>query len=91
MLDALDALIERLSRPVSEDESRGGWTLPTKENYATWFRKKRELLAHGEWAPDYGLVRSLDMSGIGDGALLDETLRVNRELAECIKLNTKRT
>jgi len=80
-LDELDALIEQLSKPVSEDEKCSGWTPHTKDNFATWFRQKRDLLGKEKWAPDFGLVRSLDMFGIGDGALLEEALRINRELA----------
>ena len=90
-LDALDALIDRLSKPVLEDEECSGWTRVTKDNFATWFQRKRDLLAQGEWASDHGLVRSLDMFGIGDGALLEEALRINRELADLVQRAPKPT
>jgi hypothetical protein len=91
MLDALDALIDQLSKPVSEDEKTSGWTPQTKGDFATWFRRKRELLTRGEWAPDFGLVRSLDMFGISDGTLTEEAICINRALADAIEPAAKQT
>ena len=76
----LDALLIKLSAPVTADEQAHGWTTEAKAGMAEYARDAKIRFAREALVRDFSLVRGLDAWGVGGGQLYDEIMDFNRQL-----------
>lgn len=80
IVDAVDAVIRKLSDPVTPSETKEGWTTQSKQAAAKYFNELRQNLTEGNTLPPLDIVRGLDHWGVTGGDLLKEIARVTNAL-----------
>lgn len=80
IVDAVDAVIRKLSDPVTPSEMKEGWTTQSKQAAAKYFKELRQSLTEGNTLPPLDIVRGLDHWGVTGGDLLKEISRVTNAL-----------
>jgi hypothetical protein len=82
VIGALQRLIADLSRPLSEEDRREGWTEALQRDWRQHFVELETRLRKGE-APEgdqYHLMRWLNFDGLGLGPLADQIRPIQRQL-----------
>ena len=82
VIQDIDALLSRLSLPVSEAEAKDGWTAQSKAAARTYFLELRAAVHDGSQMPDLGIARGLDHWGVIGGDLLKEAARITNYVHE---------
>jgi len=80
IVDAVDAVIRKLSVAVTTSEAKDGWTSQSKQAAAKYFSELRQSLTEGNTLPPLDIVRGLDHWGVTGGDLLKEIARVTNAL-----------
>jgi len=76
----IEAMLARLSAPLSAEEAADGWTNQSKSATKVLFEDIRQKLQRGESLPLLNISRSLDHWGVVSGNLLDAAARISNQL-----------
>ena len=82
VIQDIEALLSKLSLPVSAAEAEDGWTTQSKAAARDYFEKLQTALNQGSEMPDLGIARGLDHWGVVGGELLKEAARITNYVRE---------
>lgn len=76
----IEAMLVRLSAPLSAEEAADGWTFQSKSATKLLFEDIKQKLERGEQLPPLSISRSPDHWGVVSGDLLDAAARISNQL-----------
>ena len=76
----IEAMLAKLSAPLSAEEAADGWTSQSKSATKVLFEDLKQKLQRGEPLPPLSISRSLDHWGVVSGDLLDAAARISNQL-----------
>ncbi len=77
LIATLENLVDKLSRPLSADESRKGWTEASQSAILSFLNDLRTKLLADETIPYLSIVRALDHWGVTGGELFQEAAKID--------------
>ena len=80
LLQTIDRVVERLSKPLREVDLSSGWREPSQQAMLKFFKDLRERISQGEELPYLGIVRALDHWGVLGGDLFRDCANIDHEL-----------
>jgi hypothetical protein len=82
LIAALDALCDKLRKPLPVSEVDAGWNAPRVASYLEMFQRMRNDIAAKVAIPYMPIVKTLDHSGITSGELLEDASQIDVALNE---------
>lgn len=73
------SVVAMLREPLRPDEAAAGWTKAVKTGYVNVFSELLERVRQSGNVGYFGIARSLDAYGIGDGELYERMLEIANE------------
>jgi hypothetical protein len=70
ILKEAEALLQKLAKPLQEEEIKNGWTEKTQIKTIDILTEFKNELSAGKKSPDINLIRGLDYSGVLEGKLM---------------------
>jgi hypothetical protein len=74
------SVVAQLEAPLDANEAKVGWTKSMKAGYIDVFTKLLSQVQDGEAVPYFGIARSLDGYGLGDGELCERMFHIANKI-----------